>query len=105
MKIIILTACLAGVAHSKMCAAALNRAAEKRGHTVLATEIQSDSGNSAMVKPDVIAGADGILIATAVAIMGMERFRGKKVLKVPIEKALRKPDQALEKLEKLVSNS
>jgi fructose-specific phosphotransferase system component IIB len=37
--------------------------------------------------------------------MGMERFRGKKVLKVPIEKALRKPDQALEKLEKLVSNS
>lgn len=39
MKLVVVTACLAGVAHSKMVAAALKKEAEARGHECF-TEMQ-----------------------------------------------------------------
>jgi fructose-specific phosphotransferase system component IIB len=102
MNIIIVTACLAGVAHSKMCAAALTKEAERRGHTVW-NEIQSDSSRTGKVTPEQIEQADVVLFAYAVAIMEKERFRGKKVLKVPIEKALRNVKGTMDKLEALAA--
>ncbi len=78
MNIIIVTACLAGVAHSKMCAAALTKEAERRGHTVW-NEIQSDSSRTGESDPpEQIEQADVVLFAYAVAIMEKERFRGKR---------------------------
>ncbi len=44
-----------------------------------------------------------VLFAYAVAIMEKERFRGKKVLKVPIEKALRNVKGTMDKLEALAA--
>ena len=39
MKIALITACLAGVAHSKMAALALKKEAQRRGHTLLHYEV------------------------------------------------------------------
>ena len=47
MKIALITACLAGVAHSKMAALALKKEAKKRGHNI---SIEEQGGHKIPVK-------------------------------------------------------
>lgn len=88
MTIVVVTACLAGVAHSKMAAVALKKEGEARGHKVYVEE-QGGHKITKKVTPEQIEEADVVIFAQAIAIGNTSRFRGKKIFKVPINRALR----------------
>ena len=101
MKIAIITACLAGVAHSKMAAVALKKEAEARGYEV---SIEEQGGHKIPVKlsQEQIDAADLVIIAKAVSISGKDRLINKKILDVKVNKAVRDPKGILDKAEALI---
>ncbi len=101
MKIALVTACLAGVAHSKMAALALKKEAQKRGYELC---VEEQGGHKIPVKltQEQIDTADVVIIAKMVTISGKDRFKNKTVLEVSVNEAVRKPvtvmDRAVELL-------
>ena len=100
MKLVIVTACLAGVAHSKMVAAALKKEAEARGHQVWC-EMQGGYNLTESLPAAVCRQADVVIVAYAIAVAGQERFAGKPIIKVPIEKAIRNIKPLVDKAEEV----
>tara|TARA_B100000965_G_scaffold353452_1_gene329297 strand:+ start:441 stop:773 length:333 start_codon:yes stop_codon:yes gene_type:complete len=103
MKIALITACLAGVAHSKMAALALKKEAQRRGHEIC---VEEQGGHKIPVKisKEEIEDADVVIIAKMVSISGKDRFKGKKVLQVSVNEAVRKPIIIIDKAEHLEKN-
>ena len=101
MKIALITACLAGVAHSKMAALALKKEAKIRGHEIC---VEEQGGHKIPVKisKEQIEQADVIIIAKMVSISGKDRFKGKNILDVSVNEALRKPSLIMDKAELLI---
>ena len=95
MKIALITACLAGVAHSKMAALALKKEAKKRGYEIAVEEQGGHKIPIKLSKQD-IAESDIVIIAKMVSISGKERFKDKTILDVSVNQAvgriLRKKD-------------
>ncbi len=103
MKISLITACLAGVAHSKMAAVAIKKEALLRGIEI---DVEEQGGHKIPVRltQEQINASDLVIIAKAVSISGKERLAGKKILDVTVSFALRNPktvlDQAIELINK-----
>ena len=91
MKIIAITACPTGIAHTYMAAEQLERVGQQLGHTVK-VETQGAMGIENRLTEADVAGADALILATDVAIEGRERFAGlTKVVEVPVQLAIRHP--------------
>lgn len=103
MKLCVVTACLAGVAHSKMVAAAVKKEAEKRGHEV-AVEMQGGYNLTEEIDPEFIKNCDVVIFAYAIAVAKQERFQGKPIIKVPIDKAIRNVNALVDKAEEVYSS-
>lgn len=98
MKIVAVTACPTGIAHTYMAKAGLEASAKKLGHDIK-VETQGGMGiENELTKADV-EGADAVVLAVGVTIEGMERFKGKKVLKVGVKDAITKADLIFKKIE------
>ena len=102
MKIALITACLAGVAHSKMAALALKKEAKKRGHEIAVEEQDGHKIPIKLSKQD-IAECDIVIIAKMVSISGKERFKDKTILDVSVNQAVRKPGLILDKISLFLS--
>lgn len=89
-KIVAVTACPAGVAHTYMAAKALEKAAKELGHSIF-VEKQGSLGIEGELSKEAIKEADVVIFATAVAVQNEERFAGKDILEVEIGEALRDP--------------
>lgn len=98
MKLVVVTACLAGVAHSKMVAAALKKEAEARGHECY-TEMQGGYNLTTRLDKSICQAADIVIFAQAIAVANAERFEGKRIIKVPIDKAIRNIKVIIDKAE------
>ncbi len=104
MKIALVTACLAGVAQSKMAAAALKKVATKRGYEI---SIEEQGGHKVPTRltQTQIDEADVVIIAKMVRISGKERFKDKLMLDVSVNKALRNPGKTIDSAEELVKKN
>lgn len=102
MKLCVITACLAGVAHSKMVAAAVKKEAEARGHEVQ-VEMQGGYNLTEEISPEFIKNSDVVIFAYAIAVANQERFNGKPIIKVPIDKAIRNVTAVVDKAEEVYS--
>lgn len=96
MNIILITGCLAGVAHSKMAAAAVKKEAEARGCQIFIEE-QGGHKKTKKLTAEQIDSADVVIIASAIAISGRNRFKGKTIVEQDIGRALRDPSGTLDK--------
>lgn len=96
MKIVAVTSCPAGLAHTPMAAKALENAGAKMGYEIK-VEQQGAMGKVNEITTKEVQEADFVLIASDQHIDGMDRFNGKKVIKVKIGVALKKPEAVLEK--------
>ncbi len=95
MKIIIVTACSVGIAHTYMAAEALEKVGNKMG-LELWVETQGCVGIENEVSEEFINDADFILIAADMGIEKSERFNGKfKYETIPAE-AIKHPVDILE---------
>ncbi|OEJ46132.1 PTS lactose transporter subunit IIC [Streptomyces agglomeratus] len=92
-KIVAVTSCPTGIAHTYMAAEALERAATT-GHIELTVETQGSAG-FARLDPAVIAAADGVIFAHDVPVRDKERFAGKPTVDVGVKAAINRPAELL----------
>ncbi|HQR44622.1 MAG TPA: PTS fructose transporter subunit IIB [Thermoanaerobaculia bacterium] len=94
MKIVAVTACPTGIAHTYMAAERLERAAKKLGHAIR-VETQGAMGIENGLSADEVAGADVVLLAAGIAIRDRERFEGKRVVEVSVQETIRNAEKIL----------
>ncbi|PKV80154.1 PTS fructose transporter subunit IIABC [Nocardia fluminea] len=89
-KIVAVTACPTGIAHTYMAADSLVAAGERAGVAV-AVETQGSSGGDKL-DPSTIADADAVIFATDVGVKDRGRFAGKPVIESGVKRAINEPD-------------
>ncbi|HHQ4560150.1 PTS fructose transporter subunit IIB [Aeromonas hydrophila] len=87
MKILAVTACPTGIAHTYMAAEALQKAADKLGLKIK-VETQGAMGLENILTARDIAGADLVLIASDIEIEQKDRFLGCPIYRVALEAVL-----------------
>lgn len=88
-KIIAVTACPTGIAHTYMAADSLAQAAGEMG-VDFAVETQGSSGSTPL-DPAVIEAADAVIFAVDVDVRDRGRFAGKPVIQVPVKRGIDEP--------------
>ncbi|MEV6058824.1 fructose-specific PTS transporter subunit EIIC [Nocardia asteroides] len=89
-KIVAVTACPTGIAHTYMAADSLVAAGERAGVDV-AVETQGSSGGDKL-DPATIVAADAVIFATDVGVKDRNRFAGKPVVESGVKRAINEPD-------------
>ncbi|MTJ81935.1 MAG: PTS fructose transporter subunit IIB [Telmatospirillum sp.] len=97
MKIIAVTACPTGIAHTYMAAATLSSVGREMGHDVK-VETQGAMGIENELRPAEISAADLVIFAADIAIENEARFNGKRVLHVPIREVLKDARKVLTRI-------
>lgn len=95
-RILAVTACPTGIAHTYMAAEALEKAGEKLGYTIKCETDGSGGVKNKLTKKE-IDECDGIIVA-ADKNVEMARFEGKKVLKTSVSSGINKPEELIEKV-------
>ncbi|HAA6639402.1 TPA_asm: PTS fructose transporter subunit IIB [Listeria monocytogenes] len=97
MKVVGVTSCIAGLAHTPMAAKALEKAGVKLGHDVK-IEQQGAMGTIDEITPAEISAADVVIIAADKVIDGEDRFKGKPVVRVKIGQCVANGEAVLSKV-------
>ena len=97
MKIIAVTACPTGIAHTYMAAEQLEKTAKTLGHQIK-VETQGAMGIENELSLKDIREADIALFAIDIEIEKRERFDGKKIVQIPVKEAIKDPKAVFEKL-------
>lgn len=95
MRYVAVTACPTGIAHTYMAAEKLQTAAVEAGHEIK-VETQGSIGAENVLTAADIAAADAVIIA-ADKNVELDRFAGKKVLKVGVADGIHKPAELLDR--------
>ncbi|MGO4383629.1 PTS fructose transporter subunit IIABC [Specibacter sp. RAF43] len=88
-RLVAVTACPTGIAHTYMAADSLVEAARVAG-VELQVETQG-SGAVTPLDPAVIAAADAVIFAVDVDVRGKERFAGKPLVSAPVKRGIDEP--------------
>ena len=102
MKIVGVSACPTGVAHTYMAQEALEKEGKKRGHEIK-IETQGSIGIENEVTEEEAEEADVVILAVSVFIENEERFDDKLVLNAEVNDAISYPAKVLDAAEKLVN--
>ncbi len=94
MKIIGVTACPTGIAHTYMAAENLEKAAKAAGHQIK-METQGAMGIENELTAADVKNADVVIFAVDIEVEKKERFEGKKVIKVGVTEAIKNPNGVL----------
>ncbi len=97
MKILAVTACPSGVAHTYMAAEALERAAKAKGIEIK-VENQGSIGIENKITAEDVKGADIVILTKDMGIKEVERFNGVVTVKVAISDVVKKADQLIDKV-------
>lgn len=97
IKVLAVTACPTGIAHTYMAAEALEKAGKKLGITVKA-ETNGSGGAKNVLTPEEIEACDGIIVAADKAVE-MSRFDGKKVICTKVSDGIKIPEELINKIE------
>lgn len=104
MKILAVTACPAGVAHTYMAANAIKKEAEARGHEII-VEKQGSMGIEDEISMKDIKDADVAIFAVAISVEFADRFDGMQILEVEIGDALKDPKKIIDATEALAGRA
>ncbi|APT84918.1 PTS fructose transporter subunit IIABC [Corynebacterium aquilae] len=89
-KIVAITACPTGIAHTYMAADSLTQTAAEMDAVELVVETQGSSAVTP-VDPAIIAAADAVIFATDVGVKDKARFAGKPVIESGVKRAINEP--------------
>ena len=98
MKVVGITSCPSGVAHTYMAAEALKLSGQKLGIDVI-IETQGGAGVENQLKQKDIDEAACVILVNDVALEGLDRFKGKKVLKMGVSDLIKKSDAVMKKIQ------
>jgi len=96
-KIVAITACIAGVAHTYMAAENLKKYAKKEGYDIK-VETQGAMGVENKLSQADIDDADVAIFAVDSAITGQDRFENKKILRVGTSEVVKDGKAAIDRL-------
>ncbi len=96
IRVLCVTACPTGIAHTYMAAEALEKAGKKLGITVKAETNGSGGAKNILTKKE-IEECDGIIVA-ADKTVEMGRFDGKKVIKTKVSDGIKIPEELITKI-------
>jgi fructose-specific phosphotransferase system IIB component len=96
MKIVAVTACPTGIAHTYMAAEQLEKTAKSLGHTIR-VETQGAMGIENEITTKEIAEAEVAIFAVDIEVEKKDRFSGKKIVKVGVAEAIKNPKGVLAK--------
>jgi fructose-specific phosphotransferase system IIB component len=99
MKIVAVTACPTGIAHTYMAAARLEKVAKAMGHEIK-VETQGAMGIENKLTESDIRQAQFAIFAVDIEVEGKERFHGVKVIQVPLQDALKSPEAIFAKIQR-----
>ena len=94
-KLVAITACPTGVAHTFMAAEALQQAAIRKGYD-LQVETRGSVGARNVLEPQAIEDADVVLLAADIEV-DVARFAGKRVYRCGTGVALKQPEATLDR--------
>ncbi|MFI8578198.1 fructose-specific PTS transporter subunit EIIC [Rossellomorea aquimaris] len=92
-KVLAVTACPTGIAHTYMAADALKAKAKEKGVN-LKVETNGSGGAKNVLTSEEIENAVAIIVAADTKVE-MNRFKGKPVIEVPVAEAIRRPEELL----------
>jgi fructose-specific phosphotransferase system IIB component len=95
MKIIAVTSCPVGAAHTYMAAAALEKSAKKSGYEIK-VETQGSLGFKNKLSKDDVAEADVLILSCDVACLEKERFNNITMLEVSTKKSIKDANAVIE---------
>ncbi|MFG3259446.1 fructose-specific PTS transporter subunit EIIC [Streptomyces sp. NPDC048172] len=94
-RVVAVTSCPTGIAHTYMAAESLERAAgEEEPPVEIAVETQGSAGFTRL-DPAVIAAADAVVLAHDVEVREKERFAGKPTVDVGVKAAINRPAELI----------
>lgn len=96
-KVLAVTACPTGIAHTYMAAEALEKAGKKLGISIK-VETNGSGGAKNILTDDEIANCDGIIVA-ADKTVAMARFNGKKVIRTKVSDGIKIPEELINRIE------
>jgi fructose-specific phosphotransferase system IIB component len=97
MKIVAVTACPTGIAHTYMAAEQLEKTAKKLGHSIK-VETQGAMGIEHELSQKDIDAAEVAIIASDIALERPERFERIRRVEVPVQQVLKDPASIFAKL-------
>jgi fructose-specific phosphotransferase system IIB component len=97
MKIVAVTACPTGIAHTYMAAEQLEKAAKKLGHEIK-VETQGSMGIENELSQADVDAASVVILACDIAIEKPERFDGIRKIEVSPQEAIRNPEAVFAKI-------
>jgi PTS system fructose-specific IIC component len=103
VKLVIVTSCPTGIAHSEMAAEALDVAAQERGHTTF-VEVQGASGAPPVADHD-IASADAVVLAIDAGLRDGDRFADLPTVQVRTREAIDRAAEVIERAEAAVASA
>ncbi len=95
-RVLAVTACPTGIAHTYMAAESLVKAGEKLGITIK-VETNGSGGAKNVLTAEEIANCDGIIIAADKSVK-MARFDGKPVYSTKVADGIHKPEELINKI-------
>ncbi|MGB6482341.1 MAG: PTS fructose transporter subunit IIB [Candidatus Acidiferrales bacterium] len=99
MKIVAVTACPTGIAHTYMAAARLEKVAKSLGHEIK-VETQGALGVENKLTENEIRQAQIVIFAVDIEVEDRERFNGVKVIQVPLQEVLKDPEGIFAKIQR-----
>ncbi|SFR41554.1 PTS fructose transporter subunit IIB [Halogeometricum limi] len=102
MKLVAVTACPTGIAHSQMAAENLEQTADRLGHDIK-VEVQGAMGAQNELTADDIAEADVVIIAADTAV-SRDRFEGKSLVKGTVKDGVNDAEGLVKKAEELAES-
>lgn len=97
MKIVAVTACPTGIAHTYMAAEKLEQTAKQLGHSIL-VETQGAMGIENELSEADIAQAEVAIIAADIAIEKASRFDHVKKIEVPVQQVLKNANAIFDRI-------
>jgi len=91
LRLVAVTSCPTGIAHTYMAAKSLEQAAARAGAQIQ-VETQGSAGSTPL-DPAVIAAADAVIFAHDVEVRGRERFAGKPLVDVGVKAGVNRADE------------
>lgn len=97
MKLVAVTACPTGIAHTYMAAERLEKSGRKLGLEIK-VETQGAMGLENELSPEDIRSAAAVIFAVGIPVQKRDRFAGKTIIEIDVQDAIKKPDEILSKI-------
>ena len=97
MKIVAVTSCPTGIAHTYMAAEQLEKTAKRLGHSIK-VETQGSMGIENALTEEDIRTAEVVIFATGIPVRNPERFASSRIVEVPVQDAIKNPASIFERL-------